>query len=181
MNGNLKSRKLRWIMLLAMFIVNSTLLVATADAQKAKKHRKKARTHKLIKEPTVIVDGIQKGTASYYAKSWTGRKTANGDRLHHDSLTCAHRTHKFGTLLKVKHVGNGKEVIVRVNDRGPYGRGRIVDLSWGAAKALGMLQQGVAKVEVEVYDQKNAPKATAPADSIAPSRASITANDSIEP
>lgn len=160
-------------MLLAMLIIHSTVFIATADAQKGKRHRKKHRTHKvyrhkLINEPTVIVGGVQKGTASYYAKSWTGRKTANGDRLHHDSLTCAHRTHKFGTLLKVKHVGNGKEVIVRVNDRGPYGRGRIVDLSWGAAKALGMISQGVAKVEVEVFDPKRASKSVLPVDSVGP-------------
>lgn len=168
-----KLKNCRWLMLLAVFIVHSTVFIATADAQKTRKHRKKHRTHKvhhykLINEPTVIVNGVQKGTASYYAKSWTGRKTANGDRLHHDSLTCAHRTHKFGTLLKVKHMGNGREVIVRVNDRGPYGRGRIVDLSWGAAKALGMISQGVAKVEVEVFDPKRHTKPELPPDSIEP-------------
>ena len=68
--------------------------------------------------------------------------------MHHDAFTCAHRTHPFGTLLKVKNLTNGKEVVVRVNDRGPFGRGRIVDLSWGAAKALGMLSKGVVPVEV---------------------------------
>ena len=91
----------------------------------------------------------QTGKASYYAKRWTGRKTANGERLHHDSLTCAHKKYPFGTLLRVTHLGNQRQVVVRVTDRGPYVRGRIIDLSWGAAKQLGMLAQGIARVTVE--------------------------------
>lgn len=91
----------------------------------------------------------QSGKASYYAKSWTGRRTSNGERLHHDSLTCAHKSLPFGTLLKVTNLLNGKQVVVRVTDRGPFVRGRIVDLSWGAAKAIGMLSQGIAPVSVE--------------------------------
>ena len=102
---------------------------------------------------------VQKGKASYYSKKWTGRKTANGDRLHHDSMTCAHKTHPFGTLLKVTNPDNGKVVIVRVNDRGPYGRDRIIDLSWGAARELGILAKGVAKVEIEKFTGHLAPPA----------------------
>lgn len=98
-----------------------------------------------------------RGKASYYSKRATGARTASGERLHHDSLTCAHRKYPFGTLLKVKNVSNGKEIIVKVTDRGPYGRGRIIDLSYGAAKALGMLSQGVAMVEVRRTDGPNPP------------------------
>ena len=83
-----------------------------------------------------------------------GRLTSSGERLHHDSLTCAHRTHKFGTLLKVTNPANDSVVIVKVNDRGPFGRGRIIDLSWGAARQIGILRQGIAPVVVEVYDPK---------------------------
>lgn len=90
----------------------------------------------------------QKGKASYYSKRATGARTSSGERLHHDSLTCAHRTHPFGTRLKVTNPANGKSVIVRVTDRGPFGRGRIIDLSWRAAKELGILVQGVAMVSV---------------------------------
>lgn len=93
----------------------------------------------------------QKGTASYYAKSWTGRKTANGERLHHDSLTCAHKTYPFGTLLKVTNPANGLSVIVKVTDRGPYVKGRIIDLSVRAAKELGIISLGIAPVIVERY------------------------------
>lgn len=91
----------------------------------------------------------QTGIASYYARSATGARTANGERLHHDSLTCAHRTLSFGTLLKVTCPDTDRSVIVRVNDRGPFVRGRIIDLSWGAARALGILNKGLAKVTVE--------------------------------
>ena len=97
---------------------------------------------------------VQRGIASYYGKRATGRLTSSGERLHHDSLTCAHRTHKFGTLLKVTNPANDSVVIVKVNDRGPFGRGRIIDLSWGAARQIGILRQGIAPVVVEVYDPK---------------------------
>ena len=91
----------------------------------------------------------QSGIASYYAKSATGARTANGERLHHDSLTCAHRSQPFGARLKVTCPATDRSVIVRVNDRGPFVRGRIIDLSWGAARQLGILAMGLAKVTVE--------------------------------
>lgn len=94
----------------------------------------------------------QNGKASYYSRRATGARTASGERLHHDSLTCAHRFYPFGTMLKVTNLANDKSVVVKVTDRGPYGRGRIIDLSWGAAKEIGMLAQGVASVKVEVVD-----------------------------
>lgn len=94
----------------------------------------------------------QKGKASYYSKRATGARTASGERLHHDSLTCAHRSYPFGTMLKVTNLSNNKTVVVKVTDRGPYGRGRIIDLSWAAAQELGMLAQGVASVKVELAD-----------------------------
>ena len=91
---------------------------------------------------------LQRGKASFYAKSFHGRKTASGERLHPDSMTCAHRSYPFGTMLKVYNPANGRSVIVRVTDRGPFIRGRIIDLSWSAAKQLGIIGQGVATVFV---------------------------------
>jgi rare lipoprotein A len=111
----------------------------------------------LLLSLTSLEAQTQRGKASYYSKSWTGRKTANGERLHHDSLTCAHKTYPFGTLLKVTNPANGLSVIVKVTDRGPYGRGRIVDLSVRAAKELGILSQGIAPVVVERYDNSIIP------------------------
>ena len=89
------------------------------------------------------------GKASYYGKQFHGRKTSDGSVYHRDSLTCAHRTLPFGTLLKVRNVNNGREVIVKVNDRGPFVKGRVVDLSYAAAEEIGMLHSGVARVEVK--------------------------------
>lgn len=91
----------------------------------------------------------QKGIASYYSKNATGARTASGQPLHHDSMTCAHRTFPFGTYLRVTNPASDRSVIVRVNDRGPYLHGRIIDLSWGAARKLGILSQGIASVIVE--------------------------------
>ena len=105
----------------------------------------------------IFAQGVQKGKASYYAKKFSGRQTASGERLHHDSLTCAHRTYPFGTLLKVTNPANGKEVIVRVTDRGPYVKGRIIDLSVRAARELGIIAQGIAPVTVERYNPANVP------------------------
>lgn len=94
----------------------------------------------------------QRGKASYYSKRATGARSASGQRIHHDSLTCAHRYYPFGTMLKVTNLRNDKSVIVEVIDRGPFGRGRIIDLSWAAAKEIDMISQGVATVKVERLD-----------------------------
>ena len=94
----------------------------------------------------------QHGKASYYSKRATGARSASGQRIHHDSLTCAHRFYPFGTHLKVTNLSNGKSTIVKVIDRGPFGRGRIIDLSWKAAKEIGMIAQGVASVKVEMVE-----------------------------
>lgn len=94
----------------------------------------------------------QHGKASYYSKRATGARSASGQRIHHDSLTCAHRYYPFGTLLKVTNLRNDKSVIVKVIDRGPFGRGRIIDLSWAAAKEIDMIAQGVGTVRVERMD-----------------------------
>lgn len=77
--------------------------------------------------------------------------TSSGKRLNNDSLVCAHRTHPFGTKLLVTNKSNGKQVVVTVVDRGPHTRGRVIDLSYEAARRLGMLSQGIAMVEVSVY------------------------------
>lgn len=102
---------------------------------------------------------VTEGKASYYGNKFHGRRTSSGERYHRDSLTCAHRTLPFGTKLKVRNKKNGHEVIVRVTDRGPFGPGRIVDLSLAAAKELDMLQAGVVAVEVTTIDDSTPAKA----------------------
>lgn len=93
----------------------------------------------------------QTGMASYYGvgDGFHGRTTANGERFNAYGLTAAHRTLRFGTCLLVTNLYNGKKTVVRVNDRGPYSGGRILDLSYGAAKAVGMLSSGTAQVRIE--------------------------------
>jgi rare lipoprotein A len=88
----------------------------------------------------------QRGQASYYADKFEGRTTASGETFHQNEMTAAHKTLKFGTIVEVKHAGTGKKVKVKINDRGPFIRGRIIDLSKKAAKKLGILKQGVASV-----------------------------------
>ncbi len=99
----------------------------------------------------------QKGKASYYSRRANGSRTSSGTRLNNDSLVCAHRTHPFGTLLNVRNPSNRKEVIVKVIDRGPHARGRVIDLSYEAARRLGILAAGIALVEVSVYDDAPIP------------------------
>ena len=92
----------------------------------------------------------EKGKASYYANKYQGRQTANGERFNQNARTAAHKTLKFGTWAKVTNVRNGKSVVVRINDRGPFVRGRIIDLSKSAFSAIANPRLGVVKVVVEV-------------------------------
>ena len=89
---------------------------------------------------------LQRGKASWYGGKFHGRKTASGERFNMNDLTAAHKTLPFGTLLRVRVAATGREAVVRINDRGPYAHGRVIDLSRGAALALGLLDGGVAEV-----------------------------------
>lgn len=100
----------------------------------------------------------QTGIASYYGNQFHGRRTSSGEVYHRDSLTCAHRTLPFGTLLKVRNTKNGREVVVKVTDRGPFRRGGIVDLSMAAAKEIDMVSSGIVRVEVEQVKSSNSSK-----------------------
>lgn len=96
-----------------------------------------------------------RGEASYYAGFHHGKKTASGERFNMHSLTAAHRTLPLGSKIKVTNLNNGKEVVVRVNDRGPYARGRVIDVSLGAAKKLDMIKTGTAKVSIQILHVGN--------------------------
>ena len=92
----------------------------------------------------------QYGIASWYGGKHHGGPTASGERFNKNALTAAHRTLRMGTRVRVTRIKNGRVVIVRINDRGPYSKGRIIDLSEAAARKLGMIDDGIAKVKVEV-------------------------------
>ena len=89
------------------------------------------------------------GTASYYGTKHHGNKTASGEPFNQHALTAAHRQLPFGTQVKVTNLDNDKSVVVRINDRGPHTRGRLIDLSRKAAEQLGMLGSGTARVRVQ--------------------------------
>ena len=91
-----------------------------------------------------------KKKASYYGMDFFGKRTANGETYNPYDMTAAHKTLPFGTKVKVTNLENGKKVIVRINDRGPYVEGRNIDLSIAAAKQLDMIKDGVAQVKIEV-------------------------------
>ncbi len=92
----------------------------------------------------------QKGQASFYGNKFQGKKTASGEHFKQELKTAAHKTIPFGAMVKVTNVENDKSVVVRVNDRGPFVSGRIIDLSSAAFNAIGSTAKGVLKVEIEV-------------------------------
>jgi len=94
----------------------------------------------------------QRGIASYYGKGFENKKTASGERFNLHSMTAAHRTLPFGTRVIVKNIRNGKTVKVRINDRGPFVKGRVIDLSRAAFLQIASLDDGLAKVEIRVLD-----------------------------
>jgi len=95
---------------------------------------------------------IQRGTASWYGPGFHGRKTASGERFNSYDMTAAHPTLPFGTRLKVVNETNGRSVVVRVNDRGPFAHRRIIDLAKGPAQALGLMSAGTAYVSLHKLD-----------------------------
>jgi rare lipoprotein A len=99
----------------------------------------------------------QVGVASYYGKKFHGRTTANGERFDMYEMTAAHRGLPLGTLVRVTNIKNGRCIQVRVNDRGPYIKGRVLDLSYGAARKLGMIHDGTTKVKIDVLEHRTPP------------------------
>lgn len=92
----------------------------------------------------------QTGTASFYGGKWHGKKTASGEKFDQNSMTAAHKTLPFGTKVRVTNLSNGKTVIVRINNRGPYSKGRIIDLSKGVFSKIENISKGVTKVKLEI-------------------------------
>ena len=93
----------------------------------------------------------QVGTASWYGDSFQGKQTASGEPYDMLDFTAAHRTLPLGTLVRVTNLKNGRTVVVRINDRGPVPEGRIIDLSYNAARTLGFKERGIQKVRVDIY------------------------------
>ena len=122
---------------------------------------RRTASHRTAPEPRNLPPGddnavptgkVQTGLASWYAPS--GRRSANGEVYDGNSLTAAHRTLPLGTMLRVTNLSTGQSVVVRVTDRGPFVRGRVLDLSTAAAKATGVYRMGVAQVRIEVVQMR---------------------------
>ena len=90
------------------------------------------------------------GMASWYGPGFHGNLTANGEWFNQYAMTAAHRSLPFGTMVRVTNLNNGRSVVVRINDRGPFTRGRVIDLSTAAAEAIGLINSGVAPVDIQV-------------------------------
>lgn len=101
---------------------------------------------------TASIRNHQVGTASWYGGRDIGRLTANGERYHRMAITAAHRKLPFNTRVLVTNLKNGKTVVVRINDRGPYVKGRIIDLSLEAAKRIDLIQPGLTQVHLQILD-----------------------------
>jgi len=93
------------------------------------------------------------GLASHYGPEWDGRQTASGERMDNSKLTAAHKTLPFGTKVRVTLLKTGKSVVVRINDRGPFVPGRVIDLSDEAARRIGLDRYGIGKVRVDVLEE----------------------------
>lgn len=109
-----------------------------------------------LKSTETLPGLMQNGKASFYAKKFTGRKTAFGERVRPDALEGAHRHLPLNTLVEVTNLDNNRSVIVRINDRGPFSHGRVIDLTQAAARTLGMISKGVANVSLRVVGKGRA-------------------------
>jgi peptidoglycan lytic transglycosylase len=100
---------------------------------------------------------VETGMASWYGAKHQGKRTASGEVFNQDKFTAAHRSFPWGSVVKVTNLANGKSVEVRINDRGPFGKGRIIDVSRAAARVLGMVESGVTLVRVELLSPLETP------------------------
>ncbi|VEI75388.1 RlpA-like protein precursor [Mannheimia haemolytica] len=139
-----------------------TISTVTTKAIKSKKKLARKVVKKTVIAKKKLVKGqhkllvkkhFQTGVASYYANQFNGRRTANGETFNNAKMTAAHRTLPFGTLIEVTNLRNGRSVVVRVNDRGPYAHARVLDLSSAAAKKIGMHHSGTARVKIAIVDK----------------------------
>jgi rare lipoprotein A len=117
---------------------------------------------------------VERGIASWYGHPFHGRRTASGEVYDMHRLTAAHKTLPFGTLVEVTNLANRERVVVRVTDRGPFVRGRVIDLSYEAAKRIGMIGPGTARVELRVVGTDTAPPVVAEAPKVAPPGSGFT-------
>jgi rare lipoprotein A len=139
-----------WKHIFVYFLIADTVLSLIGCTASPKFRRDEARRPTMHWVPSE--EPFQIGNASYYAEEFHGRDTSSGETFDMYALTAAHNTLPLGTIVKVTNLGNHKSVIVKINDRGPFVGGRIIDLSYGAARELGMIGQGVVRVRIDIVE-----------------------------
>jgi rare lipoprotein A len=139
------SRHQRWVCLAIAIAV--VLAAATSACHRGVKYQ---RVEDFTPLPRVEEGWSERGMASWYGHPFHGRLTANGERYDMNKLSCAHKTLPIGTIIRVQNRANGRHLHLRINDRGPYVRGRIIDCSREAAAELGFLEDGLAPVRIDV-------------------------------
>ena len=134
-----------------LIILNAAVVISFLGCTASPKFRRDTAERRTTKGPTLDY-GYQTGMASYYGSEFHGRPTSSGEIFDMNGMTAAHQTLPLGTVIRVTHLGNHKSVVVKVNDRGPFVGDRILDLSYGAARQLGMVQEGVARVRIDILE-----------------------------
>jgi len=150
-----KEEILNRIILMLLFV--SLFIGCSSNAKFRTRGASKIQVDQRYGKSGVNINNIRKGdefyyVCSYYGKKFHGRQTANGEIYNMNKLTCAHKTLPFNTKLKVTNEDNNKSVTVRVNDRGPFIKGRDLDLSKAAAKKIGLIPHGVKKMKIKVLE-----------------------------
>jgi peptidoglycan lytic transglycosylase len=135
-----RAQRLAAFFALALFVLG-TALPGDAVARSVKARVKKAKR--------------ESGVASYYGSEFAFRRTSSGEMFDPHEMTAAHRTLPFGTKIRVTNLANGRRVVLRVNDRGPYRKGRVVDVSYAAARKLGFANRGIARVRIDVLSHRD--------------------------
>ncbi|MBM2815488.1 MAG: rare lipoprotein [Ignavibacteria bacterium] len=138
-----------WLFILSTFLISSCTSIVRFSSNKTNQNIVKS-------DQTGIETGAKfRGLASYYGGEFEGRKTSNGEIFSNDKFTAAHLSLPFGVFVQVTNLKNKKSVIVKINDRGPFVVGRIIDLSRAAAEKLDMVIDGIADIEIEVLGRVN--------------------------
>ena len=143
------------VILKSSVLLISSLFILSACSQSQSSNNSNSSNNNFLQKNNrsnipAQIQGHEKGKASFYADKYQGRQTANGERFNQNARTAAHKTLKFGTWVKVTNLQNGRNVIVRINDRGPFIKGRIIDLSKSSFNAIANERLGVVDVVVEV-------------------------------
>ncbi len=123
------------------FILNFLIACSPASAVTLDKTRSYAKSHELV------------GKASWYGKKFDGKRTSSGERFNKRAYTAAHKSLPFGTIVRVTNIANGKKVDVKINDRGPFVKGRVIDLSQKAFEKISNIKKGVAPIKIEIIDK----------------------------